>query len=474
MDSWIRFLVALLMLWGAQLSSYAQVSHELVAMDASLGAVNHITVTVDGSQLDQEVLGFPISHYRLYQFKQQRFSEIPMQIDHLDTAGHVLVEGSHNDQLEVNLSDFNANGQLMFMYSDSSSERGCSSVAECQSTDWGSAEWKSKGLPRLASLQEVEVRLNEETTFVYLARLSAPFEHPASHHAYIRVAEGDSGVETASYRFYFVSEDPLEGQDFYYGENQGEQDVIYDGVKVRVIGKVLGAARLTLNNRNVESRVSGVRSGPIRTTFQVRSRLKIFKVPVMTIDLQIYFYPNSMGVLAWAKLPMRAMKLFFWDADTLMTIDGNNLLGATVEVIGLDDFHGVVDGRMSPDELAYSRAPLDSQNNWARMVTPRGFQAISRFSAPEKYDLAVSLVYEDDALRKNKPERFIGQLPNLGYQIAEVERYKALELGLTLHFEAAEPVVPLQEYVKVLQSKPVTTVRSLHSQLHSQHSNSSH
>ncbi len=444
-----------------------------------------VTVHADNPVMQAATVGFPLEQYRMYRYEGGHFEPVPMQIDELDRRGQVYVaetEQEYGGALVGERRIFDGHDLLLFMYTDASETRWQNADAEeaCEACEGyegidrrvdkrvtrGARERFPIALEGIEWLQELVIKApGQADRFVYLTAVKEGVDS-APPAGYLQVDEEERLFASDVYTLQFSKKNPLESQDFFYyvdgrhadavGRKEAQADVqpIFDGLKVRVTGGVFAKfAKMTLNNRNVHVKVSEIHQGPVRARMQMEARFTMMKLPLLKIHLQSHFYRSAIMFDAWFKLPKKQIRALFKNPVTDITVDGNNLLGATVEVVGFEGIVGYVDGRMTARELSYLGAPLDPYENWVRLTVGQ-FQMVSSFMPPKKYPVKLGLVYEDDAVRKDKPERFLGQLPNLGYRVSDVSHYDQLDMGIKIVFDSAVKEESLAAYTDRLEAEP--------------------
>ncbi|PJF33444.1 MAG: hypothetical protein CUN57_02165, partial [Phototrophicales bacterium] len=135
-------------------------------------------------------------------------------------------------------------------------------------------------------------------------------------------------VETDFYTLTYDPENHLNWKEFFFENYQGENPL--DSMKLRLKAGLLTSLTPTeLNNNDMVAKPTGVRIGPIRTTTQLSVTVWIMNLPVLKLSSQLHHYPKRLHYDVRVVIPEVRRKLLV-DPVLTMTIDANNLYGATV------------------------------------------------------------------------------------------------------------------------------------------------
>ena len=405
---------------------------------------DHVVVKLDAKYLFDYGQS-SVNQYQMFSVVDNALEPVPFQIDEYNQDGFVYFEemSFHSEGIVGVLDGFD---KLLFMYSDAGTDQ---FGADRLSHLVDSAE--------ILAVDEIEITFSDSKRYVYLVRfdnkgVDADY---SNHLGYIKSSPSHGEYKTDYFTLQFNAEDPLAWQNFYYHSFSGEKTKpLFDGLKIRLVGSVGSQlTRLTLNNRNIKANIIGARDGAIRSTLQLEADLSFMKFALMKVYLQAQIYRDAIIVYTWFDKRPKISNVLFRNPVVYVTLDGNNLLGSTVETTQYPYGQGVmVDGQMSEREFGFVKAHDSMSNPWLRFKTDNNFNVTARFIAPQKFEVGLGLVYEDDAKRKNKPERFLGQLPNVGYKVSDITRYDNFEMGFSIYFGNNDSGVSLHDHSEVLET----------------------
>jgi len=176
-------------------------------------------------------------------------------------------------------------------------------------------------------------------------------------------------------------------------------------------------ARMTLDNDNLRPRRRGFRIGTIRSVMHLETSVVFAGLPVMKMHVQVMRYPNQFEAHTYSRIPVLYRKSVK-APQVVVSVDGNNLLGAKVQTAAGGDLTTLVDGRIDEEELRLLDRPLSTDNSWIIFDSGNQFALLTELLVPEDLEgIPLQLVYEDDKELENRPENYPGQLPNLGYAL---------------------------------------------------------
>jgi hypothetical protein len=102
-----------------------------------------------------------------------------------------------------------------------------------------------------------------------------------------------------------------------------------------------------------------------------------------------------------------------------ISLDGNGLYDSQLMTSWTGNHMAITDGRLSDAEKAMLNQPLRG-DNWIWFSTGRGFDLLAQLAFLKGFNTPARLLYQDDASLANEPERFPGQLPNVGFSLTDI------------------------------------------------------
>lgn len=351
-------------------------------------------IMVDGEDIRQ-ALGKPISTLSLAAVVDEELEPIPFQIDEYNEGGAIYFEGWDVPMLG-SAEIFDPQDKLLFLYKD----------AGARKTD----DQRFDGAP----LAELSVKGKDGIVrYVYLMENSRLL----SDEQYVRYSSEEALVETDFYSLSYNLDNHINWKDLSITGYEGDDNPI-DGLKFRMRTGVVGnLTTIKLNNEHIIAQPAGERIGPIRATTQMDVTVWMFGLPMMQISMQVHHYPKSVLYDARIMMP-ETRRSMMQNSSVGISIDAHNLLGATVRTASGPLKPGVVDGVIDEiEQNMVSAGVTEKAGRWIWISTNRNLDILTFFDYLAGTDEPLSLVYADDQHIVDLPERFPGQLPNVGYSI---------------------------------------------------------
>ena len=382
----------------------------------------------------------------LFAVKQGIMIPIPFQLEDYDDEGYSWFPES-GTPLRGTREAFDEHDSLFFRYEDAGNKL----------DDYNAR------FARISAEIEVRDPTTGESRYVYISdQLNGFIFKPLTQY------HPDTGVvESEYFRLNTNPNNFLIWNDFTYQGYQGERsDTLLDTLKIRMnAGVVLENARVTLDNRNIHTEVSAVKQGPIRTVVLAKAHLTFAKIPVVFFDMNVQIYPQQYRIDAKVKVPAILAKLLH-SPDATITLDGNNLKGSLLRVSSGSDKPVLVDGRMSAAENKLQGTAIPKDENWIWLSTQNGFDVIAQLFVPHNFDRPISVFYVDDHDMKERPERFKGQGPNVGYHIHDIPIDDTFHFGFSAFFaDSIAPQAP-DAFMKSIASVPQVIATTMEKPTH--------
>ncbi len=430
----------LLFFWIAQIEAKSQLFKASESLlQARLEFERSAVVTVTANDL-QSFSGKAVNEYSIMVLKQGRWVPIPFQIDEVDTEGHpVAAVGDMSATSMKGTPDvFDAGDQLLLMLRDMTQEQW---LAPSEDTD----------SPIIMAEFLVHTGLGKRYAYLVLS------DSRRSHKDYVHYDQDTFFVETDYYMLASDLDNPLVWQDLLFVYDKGEKlTTVLDTMKVRLSGKTLGgASSILFTNENLKSRIVGVKNGPVRAVVDIETDILVAKMPVMSVLVQLQFFSQHMVGVTYSHAP-RWVSWVFKNPSIAVSLDAHELYGSTVTTAFSSENAGIVDGQLSASELLMIEQGVDRENAWWLLKrsskTPK-FRMFASLFVPENFDTDVSIIYQDDAKLKINPERFLGQLPNLGFKIENLPVTQAYYMAFHLHLGVTESEINPHAFAEVFHQK---------------------
>jgi len=356
------------------------------------------TITIEGSELSA-VLGKPIKNFSLAAIIDNEMEPIPYQIDEYNIEGTVYFDSS-DIPIAGTPNVFDSDDRLIFTYKDAGDRK--------------HNRHKYDG----SIVQEVELTGSDDgKRYVYLVEKS----RLRSEEQYVRYSADDALVETDFYSIAYNKENHINWDDFTIEGYSGNENPI-DALKIRLqTGLFNNAIRLDLNNGNLVATPLAVHFGAIRSTTQMDLVLRLIDLPLLHINLQLHHYAKSLVYDVRIFFP-KLLRIALVDPVLTMSLEGNKLFGAELYTGGGPKEPGITDGAINDVEQQHINNGISQKNNWLLLSTKRNLDIAAFFDYTSIQKEKISLHYNDDATITDKPERFVGQLPNVGYKIHDLPK----------------------------------------------------
>lgn len=351
-------------------------------------------IAIEGEDIPV-VLNMPLEQLSLAAVIDGVLEPIPFQIDQYNVGGAVYFEG-WDVPLAGSPDLMDATDKFLFVFKDAG------------------ARYKRDMVYDGDIIAEILLRGDDGyPRYAYVVKNS----RLRSDEQYVRYSAELGLVETDFYSIRYNKDNHLVWDDFSYVTYLGERPL--DALELSLKGGILTSyAEVSLDKDQLVAVPKGELIGPIRTTTQLEFTVYFMAVPILSMSVQIHHAPQSLMYDVRGVIPEFRRSLVA-DPRISMSIDANQLMGATVRTSAAPDLEGVVDGKLDEQELAIKAAGLDPHNNWIWVSTKRNLDFLSYVDYVGGFDSGMSLIYEDDLTRQGPNELFPGQLPNTGYLVED-------------------------------------------------------
>lgn len=363
---------------------------------------------VKGNELDQ-LLGQSFEELSLEAVKNGKFEPIPYQFDDINTFGVVHFEESRH-KIDGAHGVLNENDELVFMLQDV-------------------GEQKQEGqIPSGKIVQELKVEgTNGGVGYVYIIQGS----RLRSDELHVRYSAELGIIETDHFSLTLNPKNGFLWDGFEYFTYTGEESAI-DSIRLGAEAKLwIPFLKVTIDNKNIIARPVAESAKSVRTTALYKVVAYLLGIPFVSFEMQAHFYAKEYRYIATLKVPTIRMAMLR-RVDVSMSFDGNWEDGVKIYQEAFPDSPMIIDGKMSEYEsnLGEHRIPRDS----LAIATKGdyGFEVIALTSFEGIDESELSLIYEEYPDRELKPERLIGQLPDVGYKFHKIPRKGKLSINFRM------------------------------------------
>jgi len=396
-------------------------------------------VEVLGSAMSN-IVGESIEEFTLFSVKDDALVPVPFQFNEYDIEGYVYFKSSKID-VDGFISVLDDNDKLLFMLSDAGPQK--------------TARHRSDG----EIVEEITVQLSTgEERFVYLVKGSRL--EPDTQ--YVRYSTELGQVETDQYSLRVDPDNALNWIKFdwdnFTGKDQGDP---LDTMKIRIhAGVVTPLTKLSIGNRQMVAEPLEERPGPIRATTQYKITAIVLGIPFLTMNLQIHRSAYTITYDVRVEMPETRRRLLH-NPTLSLSLDGNALYGATYRTALGPKAHAKVDGKVSAFEEQLVERGLNNEHNWIWLTSGKNFDIVAILDVPKDQHLPPGFFLKDDPEVVDKPERYVGQLPNIGYLIKDLPKKGFFFININLHFSDGIEGMDPNQYVDLMNTGVPYTVSQL-------------
>ncbi len=410
------FLLCTALLWAVSQAGAADCGSETAEMKKSISrSVDPIVLR--GAAFRGRMQGLPLEGFRLFSSRQGVLAPVPFQIDEVDAEGlFVLPEGlepnrdrGRRGKEREREGAMDTNDELVFMAGDLG-DRVCRE-------QWPSSAGKG------AEIQVRDPRTGG-TGWCYLFWFRNP--PPPSPVDYVRYAREEDRIYAGTFSLgYSPDRDLVYTTHLTLAPEPGSFPVnIMDRINIRFSATIfLRSITFSRNEDDFVSEVIAYKDGPVRVMRRVANSMRlVMGIKTPKIIAYSVYYRDAIETPNILSLPVSmasvARSAYFEGG----TDHNRNALG--MRFYSPNNMQGVlVDGRMSPEELA-----MDFGEHGWTLLTGRQGHVISLVEMGEKIRnvLSKKLIYLDDMFASNAPEGEPGTTPKVGFSL---ENLLALKRG---------------------------------------------
>lgn len=307
--------------------------------------------------------------------------------------------------------------------------------------------------PRTGNLVgELVVDYPDETLVFYVMKNA----YRQATKRYVKFDPDQMVIKSTDYSLAMAPDNMLVWRDFHYRGYEhpsGERRSILDSLKIRMsAGLFTQGNRLTMTNHNLDPNIESIVRGPLAWAIHATTRVKMAGVTVLKINNYFLIMPTQTDIHSRFTLPGVARTVIN-NPSLSISLDGNKLLGGKLKTSWTDDLLAEVDGRISEEEERMRGAPLE-KDNWVWFSSGRGFDVLARLAFRDGASVPAHLLYQDSLEKTNEPERFPGQLPNVGFTMNELPMGEEFYFLTRLYFSGNSKGMDANRYADHILADP--------------------
>lgn len=381
------------------------------------------------------LLGKAADSFSVMAVKADTFIPIPYQFDDTDILGFPYVP---NGYFEIDGQEgiIEAQDELAFMLKDT----GLKATREQVNTLEGNI------------VAELGFQVNGVARYAYVVKDNAM----RSEKHYAAYDQSSGLISTDSYTLQTTPNDILIWSDLMYsGYTPGV--TIFDTMKLRVRAR-LGFIKATIHNDLIPTKVFAVKNGPVRSLVSVQIKIAILGIKLASAGSVMTFTEDGFTVPVFAAIPAIAATLSDLSIDVSM--DFNAFDGTKIKT-GLGPKTPLIAGSnagATPEQLKISL-----EDSWLTGTTGKGFDIIAFFNAQNDFKPKLEVLYRDTfwGAKPDKPERFEGSHPEIGYHIKNIPNSADLLFSIEVYFGNDFWSYGIEKIVNEIQHPPELTVQTL-------------
>ena len=377
--------------------------------------------------------GHDIDSLGVYSLKDGKIVGMPFQWTQLTNEGTVYSTAYKKIEIDGDLKVVDSFDRLEFMYSDAGQDQ-CIDTLESQ---MGTTTTTEKPL----QIQVSPKGQKDQLRYICVVPAVAMPDLAKAKADYVTYDKDLGQASTDAYYLTLDKDNPLIWNDFHYqGVNLEKSsglpigDSILDSLKINIeAGVFTKMAKIHLDNTNLSTKVLDVQHGPIYDSMFGLTKVKLAGATVFKMQVMVHFYPHHVEMKTRFKIP-KVAKAIVKAPQVDVSLDANNMWGSKIKTSWGPDAPMLVNGELDEREKAFTLQEVDSKDSWIWYSTQRGFDLFTFIDFDEEFQVPIALVYDDDKTKEIKPERFVGQGPNVGYSIRGMVMGKYFTFNTNLLF----------------------------------------
>lgn len=384
-------------------------------------------VEITGDQFGS-LIGTELRRYALLSVRDGRLRAMPLQFVERSKDGFPYFASDDSTTPSGNATLLDATDLLVFQLEDTG------------------PRFQGRSVQKLYA--EIEIATSEGPRYAYLA-------DPGFLQNNRALTKYDDQAGTIGTDWYELNVDPNNlniWKDFFfrtYAATEGKKKrTLLDTMKVKLSSGVFTRNnRITLDNRNLDTKVLEIRRGQVQTEVFAKANVEIARVPVLVVTMYYVIQPRQTEIYARFKIPTVAKAVAEKPAVS-MAIDGNRLEGGKLWTSWGGPEPVITDGRLDSAENALIARTVPNDRNWLLYDTAQGFMVLAGMEFKQGFNVPMSLVYQDSRRNEDMPERYIGQWPGVGFSLDDIPIGHEFFLKATLAFNDNMGKMSPREYAE--------------------------
>ncbi len=353
-------------------------------------AVHDMRVIILKAQQVEALAGKAFTNYSLMAVGEGRLQAIPFQFDDLSQIGQPYT-GEKGAPVKGSVGKFDPDDEILFMFKDGGSKAGADVLANVQGK----------------VIAEIAVDDAGLTHYVYVVEGNGQ----RSDKDYIEYDAESYLIKSDYWTMQTDPKNPIVWSDYTFHSFKEDHSIL-DTMKMRIGGKV-GFITLMLNNNNVIGTALGFRDGPIRDFLEMKAAVVLAGIPFINLKMGFKVTQSTLDAPAYAELPgvAKAIK----NPTIEISLDKHKLANAISRTALGPQEPAINDGKLSKQEEQMKVKGDHVNNTWLALSSQKGYDIMATLISSENFHPDLSVLYKEG--KEDKPERFKGADPQLGYYI---------------------------------------------------------
>ena len=237
-------------------------------------------------------------------------------------------------------------------------------------------------------------------------------------------------VKTNAYTLQVDPDNLLVWSDYTYHSFTEDRSIL-DNMKLRIKIK-LGFIKATISNNLIPSRIIAVKNGPVKSIIEMDASISALGINVLNLGALVQITENTTQFPVYVTIPGAASILSKLDIE--ISLDFKDLEGARVRTaLGPKEPVIAGGGGADPKDLA-----VNLQDTWLSGSSGKNWDIIAFFvtDEDETIDASLNVLYKDESIgsKPDKPERFKGSHPQVGYTLGDIPTGISTMIGINLYY----------------------------------------
>ena len=373
----------------------------------TLSPARQIEVTAISGEVLPLLQGKKFDQYSVMVVSNGKLTPIPFQFDDRNEVGLIYVPGG-KIKASGEVGVLEEQDELAFMLKDTGPKATADNIAATAGT----------------VIYELDFDTGSNKRYAYVVENNTgEFPHQSMNF------DMETGlVKTNAYTLQVDPDNLLVWSDYVYKTFTEERSII-DNMKLRIKIK-LGFIKMTISNNLIPSEIVAVKNGPVKSIIEMDASISALGINILDMGAVVQISENSTQFPVFVSIPKAASALSKLDIE--ISLDFNELEGARVRT-ALGPKEPVIAGGDGAD---HKDLAVNLQNTWLSGSSGKNWDVAAFFVTDETVDASLNVLYKDESIgsKPDKPERFKGSHPQVGYALSDIPSGISTMIGINLYY----------------------------------------